>query len=108
MRAESPPSGALSRRKLVIFAGVLFVLIIAVTALFGKRGVMDLRRARRELARLESQAKTLEAEKAQLEEEIRRLERDPRAIERPAREKLGLVAPGEKVVVLPEPPKAKR
>ncbi len=35
---------------------------------------------------------------------IKRLESEPRAVEKAAREKLGLAAPGEKVVVEPGPP----
>jgi len=46
----------------------------------------------------------LEAERDRLTAEIRRLETDPRAVEKAAREKLGLAAPGEKVVVDPAPP----
>jgi cell division protein FtsB len=42
--------------------------------------------------------------RARLEAEIRRHENDPRAVEKPAREKLGLAAPGEKIVVDPAPP----
>lgn len=80
-------------------------LVMIVTALFGKKGVMDLRRAQRTLAALEADVRTLEKEKSALESEIDRLEKDPRAVEKAAREKLGLAAPGEKVVVLPRPEK---
>ena len=76
-------------------------LVMIVTALFGKKGVMDLRRAQRTLVVLEAEVRSLEKERAALESEIDRLEKDPRAVEQAAREKLGLVAPGEKVVVLP-------
>ena len=107
MKKSPAPAGGLSRKKLFVLGVALLFLIIIVTSLFGKRGVMDLRRARRELARLESQARVLEQEKAGLEAEIRRLESDPRAVEKSAREKLGLAAPGEKVIVLPESPPKK-
>ena len=93
------------RKKIFILGIACLFLIMIVTSLFGKKGVLDLRRARRNLAALETRVRSLEAEKARLEAEISRLEKDPRAVEKPAREKLGLVEPGEKVVVLPSPPK---
>ena len=92
------------KKKIFVLGIVCLLLIMIVTALFGKKGVLDLRRARRELAARTERIRTLEAERDRLAAEIRRLETDPRAVEKPAREKLGLVAPGEKVVVDPAPP----
>ena len=91
------------RKKVFILGVVCLLLIMIVTALFGKKGVMDLSRARRTLAARAEKIHELEAEKTRLEAEIRRLDSDPRAVEKAAREKLGLVAPGEKVVVDPAP-----
>jgi len=96
------------RKKVFILGVACLLLIMIVTALFGKKGVMDLRRARRTLAVRAEKIRALEAEKARLEAEIGRLEKDPRAVEKPAREKLGLIAPGEKVVVVPAPPADKK
>jgi len=92
------------KRKIFVLGVTCLLLIMIVTALFGKKGVMDLRRARRALATRADRIRVLEAERSRLEAEIRRLESDPRAIEKAAREKLGLAAPGEKVVVDPAPP----
>ena len=92
------------KKKIFILGIACLLLIMIVTALFGKKGVMDLRRARRTLATRAERIRALEAEKARLEAEISRLETDPRAVEKPAREKLGLAEPGEKVVVVPAPP----
>jgi cell division protein FtsB len=92
------------KKKIFILGVVCLLLIMIVTALFGKKGVLDLRRARRELAARTEKIRALEAERDRLAAEIRRLESDPRAVEKPAREKLGLAAPGEKVVVDPAPP----
>jgi cell division protein FtsB len=92
------------KKKIFILGVACLLLIMIVTALFGKKGVMDLRRNRRILAERTERIRALEAEKERLETEIRRLESDPRAVEKPAREKLGLAAPGEKVVVDPAPP----
>ena len=92
------------KRKILTVAAVCFLLILAVTTFFGKKGVMDLRRDRRTLAAQAARVRELEAAKARLEAEIDRLERDPRAYEKAAREKLVLAAPGEKIVVEPAPP----
>jgi len=92
------------KKKIFILGIACFFLILIFTSLFGKKGVMDLRRARQNLAALETRVRALEAEKVRLEAEIDRPDKDPRAVEKPAREKLGLVGPGEKVVVIPAPP----
>ncbi len=105
MKDKIPPRSPAIRKKIFVLGVACLFLIMIVTSLFGKKGVMDLRRARRNLATLETRVKALEAEKARLGAEIDRLEKDPRAVEKPAREKLGLIEPGEKVVVIPAPPK---
>lgn len=92
------------KRKIFVLGVACLLLIMIVTAVFGKKGVMDLGRSRRELAARMQKIKDLEAERDRLAAEIRLLESDPRAVEKEAREKLGLAAPGEKVVVDPAPP----
>jgi cell division protein FtsB len=96
------------KKKILLIGFACLLIIMIVTALFGKKGVMDLRRARRVLAERTERIRALETEKARLEAEIERLDRDPRAVEKQAREKLGLIAPGEKVVVAPGPSPAKK
>ena len=96
------------RKKILLIAFACLLVIMIVTALFGKKGVMELRRSRRVLAERAERIRVLEAEKTRLEAEVLRLDRDPRAVEKPAREKLGLIAPGEKVVVVPAPPPGKK
>jgi cell division protein FtsB len=95
------------KRKIFCLGVACLLLILIVTALFGKKGVMELRQARRDLALRAERIKALEAEKARLEAEIERLENDPRAVEKSARERLGLVEPGEKVIVAPSSPAKK-
>ena len=92
------------KKKILLIGFACLLVIMIVTALFGKKGVMELRRSRRILAERSERIRALEAEKVRLEDEIERLERDPRAVEKQAREKLGLARPGEKVVVDPGPP----
>jgi cell division protein FtsB len=95
------------KKKIFILGVACVLLIMIVTALFGKKGVMDLRRTRRTLEAQTERIRALEAERDRLEAEIRRLNTDPRAVEKAAREKLGLAAPGEKVVIEPAPPAKK-
>lgn len=96
------------KKKILLIGFACLLVIMIVTALFGKKGVMELRRSRRVLAQQAETLRALEGEKARLEAEILRLERDPRAVEKLAREKLGLAAPGEKVIVAPGPPPVKK
>lgn len=91
------------KKKIVMLAVVCVLLIMAVTTFFGNKGVMSLRGDRKKLAAQAARIRDLEAQKARLEAEIARLASDPRAVEKAAREKLGLAAPGEKVVVDPVP-----
>jgi cell division protein FtsB len=92
------------KKKIFVIGVACLLLIMVFTAVFGKKGVMDLRRSRRALAAQAARIRALEAERDRLAAEIRRLETDPRAVEKEAREKFGLAAPGEKVVVDPAPP----
>jgi cell division protein FtsB len=97
------------KKKIVILSAACVLLILVVTLMFGKKGAMDLRRSRRVLATRTERIRELEAERDRIEAAPRRLENDPRAVEKAAREKLGLAAPGEKVVVDPAPaPPAKK
>jgi cell division protein FtsB len=82
-----------------IVIGVL--LALAVTAVFGDGGVLALRRLRGEVAALRQAVEALEAENARLTQAIAELRDDPAVIERIAREELGLVRPGERVLRFP-------
>jgi len=66
------------------------------------RGVLADRPVPRQL---DAEARRLELEKAKLESEVRALETNPRAVEKEARDKLWLIKPGEKVLVVPKTPK---
>ncbi len=99
---EAAPSGFRGlKRKLTVIAVAFFLLMIVFTAIFGKKGVMYIHRARKQLAELKVELGGLEAERARLEKEILQLQKDPKSVERTAREKLGLAAPGEKVIITP-------
>ncbi len=82
-----------------IVAGVLALLL--GVALFGENGVLHLRRLRGEIETLHRDVQALEVENERLTRAIAEIKSDPSAIERIAREDLGLVRPGERVLRFP-------
>jgi cell division protein FtsB len=91
-----------SRRRWLV-AGV-FALVLLVAAL-GDHGVLQLWRLRDEIEILQREVQVLEAENERLSRTITELHDDPQAIERIAREELGLVRPGERVLRFPRTPR---
>jgi cell division protein FtsB len=77
------------------------LLGLAVMSVFGDNGVLALRRLRGEVDTLVRDVRTLEAENERLSRAISELQEDPAVIERIAREELGLVRPGERVLRFP-------
>ena len=100
MTAETGKAGPTVRRKLFIAGVAFFLLVILVTSFFGKKGYMDIARTRKAYRALEAEILQLESQKLKLESEIRDLETNPRAVEKEAREKLWLMKPDEKVIVI--------
>jgi len=103
--SKSPKDNAVFRRKVFRLAVACLFLVMAVTLIFGQKGVMELHRHRRELARLDDDLRSLARQKAALDAEILQLENNPRAIEKEARKNQWLVKPGEKTIVIPKDPK---
>jgi cell division protein FtsB len=99
--AAQPPAPRRSLRRLLL-ASVFLAGCAAL--LFGERGVLDVRRNRRQLKELQSQvvAKKVIVEKLRLE--VERLETEPKALERVVREELGMARPGEVIILLPRDP----
>ena len=82
-----------------IVAAVLAALLLA--AFLGDNGVLQLWRLQAEVESLHREVQTLEAENERLARAIAELRHDPAVIERLAREELGLVRPGERVLRFP-------
>jgi cell division protein FtsB len=78
------------------------VLVSSVLAPAGVKSYRDLRAARQREAVLQQRIEETEARVQKLEHRLRRLADDPTILERLAREDLGLVIPGDVVIVLPE------
>jgi len=87
------------RRKLVLAAVAFFFLVILISSLFGKKGLIEIYRAKGNYEALLQEIRSLEARKSQLQKEIEALQNDPRAVEKEAREKLWLIKPDEKVII---------
>jgi cell division protein FtsB len=81
---------------LLVFAAVVLI----VDALVGERGLVATTRARRTSDELATRVERLRRENAQLRETARRLKEDPGTIESVARDTLGLIRPGEVLVVV--------
>lgn len=89
------------QRRRVLHLLLLFVASIFVAhALAGDRGLLALRRARRQHDELAATITQARAANARLRDEARRLRDDPSAIEEIARRELGLIKPGEKVFIV--------
>jgi cell division protein FtsB len=75
-------------------------VVLLVDALVGERGLVATTRARRQADELGTSVAHVREENAQLRELADRLKTDPTTIESLAREKLGLIRPGEVLVVV--------
>jgi cell division protein FtsB len=83
-------------RHALVFVGC----VILFDGLFGTRGLSETIRARREYQRAAADLARLKNENANLRSEVHLLSADPAAIEAVARQELGLIRPGEILIVL--------
>jgi cell division protein FtsB len=90
---------SVSRQRLLRTA-VLAVLAVSFTA-YGGQSLMRVWTLNKEVETLEREVGALRAEAARLTADVDRLRTDPDYIEEIARERLGLVKPGERVLKLP-------
>jgi cell division protein FtsB len=99
--AQAPRGEAAARRtrlvQLVIFA---IAAVITIDSLVGEKGLLQTFRARQEHAEMVASINRLRADNARMRERARRLREDPAAIEEAARRDLGLVKPGEVLVIV--------
>jgi cell division protein FtsB len=93
-------------RRLVQYALVAIGCIFFLDALVGEKGLVELFKARQDYSALESSLLRIRNENARLREQARQLREDADTIERVARERLGLIRPGEKLFILKDVPPA--
>lgn len=92
--------GRAKRRRLLTYAVLAGSTVLMVNALVGEHGYLATLRAQREAdARIEEIAK-LELQGQELKDRIDRLKNDPAALEEAARRDLGLIKPGETLVII--------
>lgn len=90
------------KRKALSLAIFLIAAASLLNALFGDRGLLELLRARQEINSLDQEIAALREKNQSLLSEIRALKSSPLAVERLARENMGLVKPGEIVLLIRE------
>ena len=90
-------------RPLRSLLSALLVFLLLVLATAALKGWRDLERAKGREQALRARVQATEANIEALRTRIQNLKDDPATLERLAREELGLVHPGDVVVVLPPP-----
>jgi cell division protein FtsB len=88
------------RRRLLTYTLLAVSVVLMVNALVGENGYLATLRARSEYNTLVGALNRLQAENERLREEGRRLKEDPVALEEAARRDLGLIRPGETLVIV--------
>jgi len=99
-RLRSPEETRGRRRRILAYGLFIFSLILMVNALVGENGYLATLRARREHDALMQALAKLQQENNRLADEANRLKNDPAALEEAARRDLGLMRPGETLVVI--------
>lgn len=83
--------------KAVVGAGIIVLMLCAMSAVFGSGGVVQLRRLQAQQAGAEATAFSLADRNARLRQHLQRLETDDAYLEKVVRERLGWIKPGELV-----------
>lgn len=91
---------AARRTKMVQLAIFAIAAVITIDAVVGEKGLLETFRARRAYAQQVSELNRLKQLNAHYRDYARRLKEDPAAIEEAARRNLGLVKPGEVLVIV--------
>jgi len=107
-RRQAVRGGSVERtRRIVHWLLVFFASVVVLDGLVGERGLLAMLRARHQYDELSAAIARQRAENARLRETAQRLKDDPSAIEEIARRELGLIRPGEKVIIVRDVPPAK-
>ena len=95
---------AAARRNKIIPNWIIFVLVVAITfalcVILNFKTRSEMQNELQQQQQLHTEIEQLQSFNSALADEVRRLQSDPATIERAARERLGMVGAGEKVLVL--------
>jgi cell division protein FtsB len=89
-----------TRSRRLLWTAVLAVVALSFAA-YGGQGLTRVWTLKKEVDSLEREVGALRAEAARLTADVERLRTDPEYIEQIARDRLGLVKPGDRVLKLP-------
>lgn len=103
MKAQEEAASRRRPARALLLGAAGFFLLLVLAA--GWKSYRDLESSRQREAMLAARIGETEASVDSLRRRIARLREDPVALERMAREQLGLVKPGDVVIVYPESPK---
>ena len=99
-RLHAPLEARSRRRRIFAYGLFIFSLVLMVNAFVGDNGYLATLRAQREHDVLTQALAALQAENERLADETQRLKSDPAALEEAARRELGLMRPGETLVIV--------
>ncbi len=94
------------RRRVITWILSVALGILLVNSVVGENGYLSTIRITREEGQLRAGVARLRLENARLQQESRSLEHDPTAVEDAARRELGMIRPGETVIILKDAPAA--
>jgi cell division protein FtsB len=100
---RTPAEAKAWRRRMVGYALIAGSFVLLVNALIGENGYLETLRAQREYDALMKSVAELRLDNQRLRGEILDLRDNPDALEEAARRDLGLIRPGEKLIVIAEP-----
>lgn len=104
------PVNRYARRKrierILYTLAALILVALVLDGVFGSHGLIATYRLRLQVRQAQQKTEQLTRENQEFAGQVRQLKSDPSAIERVAREKMGLVKPGELVFKLPAKPSA--
>ncbi|MDD5686330.1 MAG: septum formation initiator family protein [Elusimicrobia bacterium] len=82
---------SVNKKKMYLFIGIFLLILV----MFGNKGMYNVIKQRIELTRLNKEFIEIENENRDLRKQLYGLENNPANIEREARNRLGLIQPGE-------------
>jgi|SoiMethySBSTD1v2_1073268.scaffolds.fasta_scaffold158259_4 cell division protein FtsB len=111
-RLRSAQDTRARRQRILIWGLSIGLCVLLVNALIGENGYLATLRSERENAIAMAALARIRLENRQLQQAAQRLKSDPKAVEEAARRELGMIRPGETVVVVrdaapPAPPPVK-